>query len=52
MLKYTIFFIDGGTLGHIGTIKTLEESFHCYGEDMIVRLIIPVRQVKYIRVDK
>lgn len=51
MLKYTIFFTDGGTLGHKGTIKIIDNVFHFYGEDKIVRLLIPVSQVKYIMVD-
>lgn len=52
MLKYTIFFTDGGTLGHKGTIKIIDNVFHFYGEDKIVRLLIPVSQVKYIMVDQ
>ena len=51
MLKYQIFFIDGGTLGHIGGICVDKNVFHSYGEDGVIRLLIPVEKVKYIRVD-
>ena len=51
MLKYTIFFIDNGTLGHKGTIKIIDNVFHFYWEDKIVKLLITVSQVKYIMVE-
>lgn len=51
MLKYKIIFKDGGTLSHVGEIKNLDNVFHCYGENKIIRLMIPVQNVKYIMVE-
>lgn len=51
MLKYQIFFTDGGTLKHIGTIKVMDNVFNCFGDDGLIRLLIPMYKVKYIEVE-
>lgn len=51
MLKYQIFFEDGGTLGHVGTIRVKDNVFNCFGDDGLIRLLIPIEKVKYIRVN-
>ena len=51
MLKYKIFFTDGSFLTIKGTIKNIDNVFHFYGEDKIIKFIIPVSQVKYIEVN-
>lgn len=50
MLEYRIFFTDGGTLGHIGTIRIIDNVFNCYRDDGLIRLLIPIEKVKYIKV--
>ena len=51
MLKYKIFFTDGSFLRREGTSKNIDNVFHFYGEDKIIKFIIPVSQVKYSEVN-
>lgn len=50
MLEYIIYFADGGRLGHIGTIKVFDNVFNCFGNDGLIRLLIPIEKVKYIKI--
>lgn len=50
MLKYTIFFTDGGVLGHVGNITVEDHVFLCFGEHGLIRILIPLEKVKYIEV--
>lgn len=51
MFKYTIHFTDGGVLMGKGTIDNQNNSFLLYGEDQIIKYIIPESQIKYIEVN-
>ncbi len=51
MFKYTIHFTDSGVLTTKGTIENVNNVFLFYGEDKIVKYMIPVSQIKYIEVN-
>jgi len=51
MLKYTIHFTDGGVLPVKGAFENIDNIFSFYGEDKIIKYMIPVSQIKYIEVN-
>ena len=52
MLKYTIHFTDGGVLPVKGAFENIDNIFSFYGEDKIIKYMIPVSQIKYIEVNQ
>ena len=51
MLRYGIHFADGGYIGHKGNIKIEGSTLFGYGSDGIIKLIIPMRRIKYVEVE-
>lgn len=51
MFECTIHFTDGGVLTVKGTIDNQNNSFLLYGEDKLLKYIIPESQIKYIEVN-
>lgn len=47
-MEFTIYFTDGGVLTIKGTIDSHDGIFRLYGEDKMLKYIIPTLQVKYI----
>ena len=49
-MEYKVFFVDGDVHFIKGTMKHFDNTFWFYGEDGIIKYIIPESQIKYIEV--
>lgn len=49
MNKYKVFYIDGGTFEHIGTIEIVDGVFCFYNEKHVIDAFVPISQVRAVK---